>query len=155
MTNYYVVGPTSNAYMVSLGSHEALAGILIGCMPWAAMFSAVLYSIWTNTSFRRPLVFSAFMLTLGNFLYASAYKFESIWLVMIGRALTGLGGPRGINRRYIADTTTPEQRTAVSAAFVACSGLGMAIGPYLAVIVRFAASSKSLLLFLLPFETSL
>jgi len=43
MTNYYIVGPTSNEYMVELGGHEALAGILIGAMPWAAMFSAIGY----------------------------------------------------------------------------------------------------------------
>ena len=82
------------------------------------------------------------MLTVGNLLYASAYKMNSISMIMIGRALTGLGGPRGINRRYIADTTSPSQRTAISAAFVACSGLGQAVGPYLSVLLQVRKSEE-------------
>jgi hypothetical protein len=55
---------------------------------------------------------------------------------LVGRAMTGLGGPRGINRRYIADTASVESRTSVSAAFVACGALGMAVGPGLAVFLE-------------------
>ncbi|GMH60279.1 hypothetical protein TL16_g03016 [Triparma laevis f. inornata] len=136
MTNYYVVGPTSSKYMTKLGGHEAWAGFLIGMTPWAAMFSAVLYSVWTNTGFRRPLIFSAAMLGAGNLLYASALRYNSVVFVLVGRAMTGLGGPRGINRRYIADTSSVESRTSVSAAFVACGALGMAVGPGLAVFLE-------------------
>jgi len=142
MTNYYVVGPTSSKYMARLGGHEAWAGFLIGMTPLFALVSAVVYSTWTNKVFKEPLVFSAGMLLVGNLIYASALREGSIAMVLMGRAMTGLGGPRGINRRYIADTTTVEGRTKVSAAFVACGGLGMAVGPGMAVFLEVRPSEE-------------
>ena len=136
MTNYYVVGPTSSKYMSTLGGSESSAGFLIGMTPLFALVSAVFYSTWTNRKFKAPLIFSALMLVAGNLLYASALKEGSITMVLVGRAMTGLGGPRGINRRYIADTTTVEGRTKVSAAFVAAGGMGMAVGPGMAVFLE-------------------
>jgi hypothetical protein len=136
MTNYYIVGPTSNAYMLHLESHEAYAGVLIGAMPAAALVSAVVFSMWSNTNYTRPMLCSALLLTLGNLLYAAAYEYKSLTMVILGRALTGLGGPRVLNRRYIADNVRIEDRTRASALFVACSGAGMAVGPILAVVLQ-------------------
>jgi len=41
--------------------------------PLAALISAVVYSYWTNTTFRHPVLFSAIMLTIG---YSSFLLFE-------------------------------------------------------------------------------
>ena len=43
---------------------------------------------------------------------------------------------RVINRRYIADVTPMESRTAVSATFVTLSAAGTAVGPGLAAVVQ-------------------
>lgn len=52
-----------------------------------------------------------------------------------GRFLTGLGGPRSMNRRYIADTTPLAYRTAANAAFGTATALGAAVGPAVAVLL--------------------
>ena len=39
-----------------------------------------------------------------------ALSFDSFWMVLLGRTLIGLGGARGVNRRYIADTIPIESR---------------------------------------------
>jgi len=52
ITNYYVVAPTSGHYAKMLGGNEALAGIIIGMTPIAALVSTILYSWWTSYSFK-------------------------------------------------------------------------------------------------------
>jgi MFS family permease len=134
MTNYYIVAPTSGAYAARLGMSEALAGIIIGMTPCAALAASVLYSWWSNRSYRHALLFAATCSIVGDILYALALPFNSIPLIIIGRLLNGFGGARAINRRYIADAFSRNERTAASAAFVTAGALGLAAGPALAVI---------------------
>ncbi|KAL7548250.1 hypothetical protein ACHAWF_011541 [Thalassiosira exigua] len=133
MMNYYIVEPSSTRYANALGCGDAMSGLIIGAMPWAAIFSAVLYSVWSNHNYRAPLLTSGVLLTIGNFLYSTAYRQESIAIALCGRFLTGLGGPRSMNRRYIADTTPLARRTAVNAAFGTATALGAALGPATAI----------------------
>lgn len=135
MMNYYIVEPSSTRYANALGMGDAMSGLIIGAMPWAAMMSAVLYSIWSNHNYRQPLLASGFLLVSGNLLYASAYRRNSITMALCGRFLTGLGGPRSMNRRYIADTTPLAYRTSVNAAFGTATAMGAALGPATAIMI--------------------
>ncbi|KAL7537776.1 hypothetical protein ACHAXR_008064 [Thalassiosira sp. AJA248-18] len=135
MMNYYIVEPSSTRYANALGSGDAMSGLLIGAMPWAAIFSAIAYSIWSNTCYRAPLLTSGLLLTAGNVLYSTAYRHQSISMALCGRFLTGLGGPRSMNRRYIADTTPVAQRTTVNAAFGTATAMGAALGPATAIML--------------------
>lgn len=134
MTNYYIVAPTSGAYAARLGMSEALSGAIIGMTPCAALAASILYSWWSNRSYRHALLFAATCSIVGDVLYALALPFESIPLIFLGRLLNGFGGARAINRRYIADAFPRSSRTAASAAFVTAGALGMAAGPALAVV---------------------
>ena len=135
MMNYYIVEPSSTRYANALGMGDAMSGLIIGAMPWAAMMSAVMYSIWSNYNYRQPLLASGFLLVAGNILYASAYRRNSITMALCGRFLTGLGGPRSMNRRYIADTTPLAYRTSVNAAFGTATAMGAALGPATAIMI--------------------
>ena len=135
MMNYYIVEPSSTRYANALGTSDAMSGLIIGAMPWAAMLSAIVYSIWSNTCYKAPLITSGALLVAGNVLYATAYRYESITMALSGRFLTGLGGPRSMNRRYIADTTPVAQRTAVNAAFGTATAMGAALGPATAIML--------------------
>eukprot|EP00897_Mesotaenium_endlicherianum_P004815 jgi/Mesen1/4361/ME000022S03653 len=132
MVNYYIIVPSSDDYAVMLRAPSTLCGVIIGCTPLMAMVSAWVYSKWSNRSYRAPLVVSTLVLMVGNLSYAMALDLGSVWLLLIGRALEGLGGARAINRRYIADHVPLERRTHDSAAFVSASALGMAAGPFIA-----------------------
>ena len=136
MMNYYIVEPSSTRYANALGKDDAMSGLIIGAMPWAAMISAVMYSVWTNRVYKAPLITSGILLITGNFLYATAYRYESIAMALCGRFLTGLGGPRSMNRRYIADVTPLAQRTAVNIAFGIATALGAALGPAAAIMLE-------------------
>lgn len=142
MTNYYIVAPTSGDYAAALGGEAALSGVIVGMTPIASLASAVLYSWWANRSYKSPLVFATLCLIVGNLLYGLALNYDSIAMAIAGRLLNGFGGARAINRRYIADTYSREERTQASALFVTASALGMAAGPALAAALDYVPDFK-------------
>ncbi|ETV65876.1 hypothetical protein H257_17516 [Aphanomyces astaci] len=154
MTNYYIVAPTSGEYATLLGGTAALSGVIVGMTPVASMLSAVLYSWWANRSFRNPLLFSTVCLVLGNLLYALALSYNSISMVLVGRLLNGFGGARSINRRYIADNYSREERTGASALFVTYSALGMSAGPAMAAVLNYIPDDLRVFGYLVTIETS-
>lgn len=137
MTNYYIVAPTSGSYAAKLGGDPALAAMIIGMTPIAALVSTVLFSWWTNHSYKAAILFASCCSLLGNFCYAMGLPRNSLTWVMVGRLLNGFGSARSINRRYIADTFSRRDRTAASAAFVTAGALGMAAGPAIASFLHF------------------
>jgi predicted MFS family arabinose efflux permease len=142
MCNYYIVAPTSASYAERLGMKASEASLIIGMTPVAALVSTVLFSWWTNHSYKSALIFASACSVLGNLCYSLGLPLNSIALVLIGRLLTGFGSARSINRRYICDTFPREERTAASAAFVTASAMGMAAGPAIASILHYVTSWK-------------
>jgi len=108
---------------------------MIGLAPWFAMISSVVYSFWTNSNYKHPILFAGMLQFIGNLLYANAYSYQSVGMCLLGRAITGLGAPRVINRRYVADATPFCLRTAASAAFAMATALGAAAGPGIAILL--------------------
>lgn len=99
MMNNYIIEPSSAYYAEALGSSDALSGLMIGAAPWFALTSSVAYLYWTNYNYRHPILFAGCLQFVGNLMYANAYSYGSVELCLLGRAITGLGAPRIINRR--------------------------------------------------------
>ena len=49
------------------------------------------YSLWTNKSFKLPLLGGAVACILGNCLYALGYDSKALWLLLASRLVVGLG----------------------------------------------------------------
>jgi len=144
MTNYYIVAPTSGSYASKLDAEPSLASIIIGMTPVAALVSTVLFSWWTNHSYKSALLFASGCSLVGNLLYALGLPCNSLALVMIGRLLNGFGSARSINRRYIADSFSRAERTSASATFVTAGSLGMAAGPAIASLLHVVTPSSKM-----------
>ncbi|KAF9685771.1 hypothetical protein SADUNF_Sadunf03G0088800 [Salix dunnii] len=136
MVNTYIIVPTADDYSMSLGAAATVCGIVIGSMAVAQVFSSVYFSAWSNKSYFKPLVFSSIVLFIGNAMYALAYDFNSIAILLMGRLFCGLGSARAVNRRYISDCVPLKLRMQASAGFVSASALGMACGPALAGLLQ-------------------
>ncbi|KAI3727571.1 hypothetical protein L6452_16187 [Arctium lappa] len=136
MVNTYIIVPTADDYSMSLGAAATVCGIVIGAMAVAQIFSSVYFSAWSNRSYFRPLIFSSIVLFVGNVMYAMAYDFNSIAVLLLGRLFCGLGSARAVNRRYISDCVPLKIRMQASAGFVSASALGMACGPALAGLLQ-------------------
>lgn len=74
-------------------------------------------------------------MVIGNTMYGAALSYQSMSLCLLGRAISGLGAPRIINRRYIADSTPFAYRTMVNAAFAMTTAIGAASGPGAAILL--------------------
>ena len=133
--NNYIIQPSSAYYANALGTSDALSGIMIGASAWFALFSTIGYSFWTNTSYKQPIMFAGTLMMIGNFIYSNAYSYSSIHMCLIGRAICGLGAPRVIHRRYVADATPFALRTMSCAAFALMTGIGAALGPGMAILL--------------------
>ncbi|TXG51001.1 hypothetical protein EZV62_023525 [Acer yangbiense] len=136
MVNTYIIVPTADDYSMSLGAAATVCGIVIGAMAVAQVFSSVYFSAWSNKSYFKPLVFSSIVLFIGNAMYALAYDFNSIAILLLGRLFCGFGSARAVNRRYISDCVPLKIRMQASAGFVSASALGMACGPALAGLLQ-------------------
>ncbi|KAL8244875.1 hypothetical protein R6Q59_011133 [Mikania micrantha] len=136
MVNTYIIVPTADDYSMSLGAAATVCGIVIGAMAVAQIFSSVYFSAWSNKSYFKPLVFSSIVLFVGNIMYALAYDFNSITVLLLGRLFCGLGSARAVNRRYISDCVPLKLRMQASAGFVSASALGMACGPAIAGLLQ-------------------
>ncbi|XP_073042930.1 SPX domain-containing membrane protein At4g22990-like isoform X1 [Primulina eburnea] len=136
MVNTYIIVPTADDYSMSLGAAATVCGVVIGAMAVAQIFSSVYFSAWSNKSYFRPLVFSSILLFVGNVMYALAYDFNSLAVLLLGRLFCGFGSARAVNRRYISDCVPVEIRMQASAGFVSASALGMACGPALAGLLQ-------------------
>lgn len=135
MLNNYIIEPSAAYYAEALGSSDSMSGLMIGLSPLFAMMSAVGYSIWTNYNYKSPILFACLLTFVGNLLYASALNYNSMTICLVGRALTGLGATRVINRRYVADATPFALRTPANAAFALATALGAALGPAMAIVL--------------------
>ncbi|KAK1436196.1 hypothetical protein QVD17_01974 [Tagetes erecta] len=136
MVNTYIIVPTADDYSMSLGAAATVCGVVIGAMAVAQIFSSVYFSAWSNKSYFKPLVFSSIVLFVGNVMYALAYDFDSITVLLLGRLFCGLGSARAVNRRYISDCVPLKIRMQASAGFVSASALGMACGPAIAGLLQ-------------------
>ena len=53
--------------------------------------SAAGYSVWTDTSYKLPLLASAVACIVGNLAYCLSFDTGSILLLLAGRLITGFG----------------------------------------------------------------
>ena len=135
MVNMYVIAPTSGHYASLLGCDPNLSGVIIGLAPLSALVTAVIYSEWSNATFRAPLLVGCELNVVGNLMYACALQCGAPWMLITGRLTVGLGATRGVCRRFIADTVGMKYRTQASNDFVRAGALGMAAGPLISALI--------------------
>lgn len=141
LANQYVVAPTSGEYARLLGMTPAMSGVIIGLCPAAALVSSLLYSMWTNYSFTNPTLVCIGCGITGNLIYGAALQCNSSYFIIIGRLLTGFGGPRVISRRYIADHVPASHRLVASSQFVTAGAMGLACGPLISSLVELSGAT--------------
>jgi hypothetical protein len=136
LVNQFVVAPSSSKYANMLGMGPSMSGMIIGFAPAAALISSLAYSMWTNYSFKSPLIAGIVCGVFGNICYGAALQCNSPLLIFVGRLLTGFGGTRVISRRYIADHVSLKDRLLASSEFVTAGAMGLAFGPLIASLVE-------------------
>jgi MFS transporter, DHA1 family, tetracycline resistance protein len=120
--------PVLPRYAESLHASELTNGLLIGVFSLMVMIASPLWGRLSDRIGRRPvLIISTLGSAAGYFIMGGAGSL--IWL-FVARIVDGAsGGNISTAQAYIADITTPENRSRGMAGLGAAIGLGFVIGP--------------------------
>ncbi len=138
MLGLFLVLPVLSIYASKFpGATSFLVGLAIGAYGLTQAFFQIPYGLWSDRYGRIPiLIFSTIIFFLGSGLAAYASYEESIYLLIIGRFLQGMGAVSSVVIALIADLTREEIRTRAMATIGASIGMafafGMVVGPLIA-----------------------
>lgn len=120
--------PVLPMYAAKFGATEFQNGLLVGVFSLVMFFSAPLWGKLSDRVGRRPvLIISIIGSALGYFVMGWAGSL--VWL-FIARIIDGAsGGNVATAQAYIADISTPEERSKAMGMIGAAFGLGFIIGP--------------------------
>lgn len=112
----------------------------------AQFFSNPLLGALSDRWGRKPILLASFggsMLT-----YLAFGSAPALWVLFAGRLVDGLTGASiGTSQAYVADITTPAQRSRVMGLAGAALGLGFAVGPLVGYLLARAGFSSSVPVF--------
>jgi DHA1 family tetracycline resistance protein-like MFS transporter len=125
---YTLVLPLLPFYAESLGASPFQVGTIVAVFGFCQLISGPILGKLSDRFGRKPiLMFSQIGTCLGFILLAQA---GSLFFVFLARILDGVtAGNIVVAQAYVADTTTPKQRTKAMGTIGAAFGLGFILGP--------------------------
>jgi DHA1 family tetracycline resistance protein-like MFS transporter len=107
-------------------------GLIVGLLSTSFSFSQFLFApLWGGLSDRigrRPILLGSLIVTSAS--YVVFGMAHSLWLLFVSRIIAGIAGATlPTAQTYIADTTTPAERTKGMGMIGAALGLGFTLGP--------------------------
>ncbi|TFK28352.1 MFS general substrate transporter [Coprinopsis marcescibilis] len=131
---FFIIVSSASAYAEYLGGSATFSGLTIGIPP---VFGGL--ALLVTTRFDRGQYKACFQLAyasaiLGNILYALAYKAHFLYLILIGRCVSGVAFISFMySKRYCADPRIVgiRRRTTLASWLVVGQGLGFSAGPFL------------------------
>ncbi|BFZ62644.1 hypothetical protein YB2330_003745 [Saitoella coloradoensis] len=143
--SYFIVIPTSSTYAKSLGGTNTISGAIIGVpTACAALCLAPMLRISKN-GYGRPLKIGCLAMALGQFLYAIADRTGWLYLILIGRIVSGPGQVYLMfGKRFCTDPRQVglRRRATLASWLVLTQAAGTMIGPFAgALLYRIGVSS--------------
>jgi len=110
-----------------------LYGITVAAFPVAMLIGApILGDLSDHVGRRKVLLFCLFGEAVGMFFSAVSLELNSIILLIIARAFTGLlAGSMGLAQASIVDISTPEKKTINLSLISLAASLGFILGPFI------------------------
>ncbi|KAG5641812.1 hypothetical protein DXG03_004154 [Asterophora parasitica] len=115
--SFFIIVSSSNEYALHLGGTSTFSGIVIAA----------------KGGYKLPLHISCGAAVLGHILYALAYRFNYLYLILIGRIVSGISFTLWMYcKRYCSDPRLVgvRRRTTLAAWLVIGQGLGFSLGPF-------------------------
>jgi len=141
MLGLFMILPVLALYGRDLeGATPFLIGLAVGIYGLTQGLLQIPFGMLSDSFGRKPLIIIGLLLfAAGSLVAASA---ETMWAMIIGRALQGSGAVAAVLMALLADLTREEQRTKAMAMFGASIGasfiLALMLGPLLAPVIGLA-----------------
>jgi hypothetical protein len=130
MMAYLILFPTNGTYLEAININPIYSGLVLALTPFSSVCSTLLFSKWSDYSYKETFVFSLLCLFSGNFIYSSAYYFQSLLMICLGRTLIGFGSARILNRRYILEFLPKTLLNSYGFIYTCCGTIGLFLGIY-------------------------
>jgi len=128
MVGLAMVVPLLPYYATEFGATATTVGLLISAFSLAQLAVAPVWGRFSDRYGRRPAILAGLLLTAaayGIFAFAG-----SVTLLLLSRIVQGLGGGTiGVVQAYVADASSPEERTKSLGWLSAVTSLGAVAGP--------------------------
>src|SRR6185369_5002227 len=127
MVGLAMIVPILPFYATNFGASAAV-GLLISSFSIAQLLVAPVWGRFSDRYGRRPAILAGLLVTaVAYVLFGFA---GSVWALLASRIVQGLGGGTiGVVQAYVADASTPEQRTKSLGWLSAVTSLGAVVGP--------------------------
>ena len=137
MLGMFMVLPVLTTYGMALnGASEALIGIAIGIYGLAQAVFQIPFGLVSDRIGRKPLIVGGLLIfALGSVIAAAT---DSIWGVILGRALQGSGAIAAAVMALLSDLTREQNRTKAMAFIGVSFGITFAIAMVLGPIITHA-----------------
>ena len=128
MVGFGIVIPVLPLYAEHFGASSVANGFLVGVYSAVQFICSPIFGKISDRFGRRPvLIFSVLGTSLGFWVMGAA---GSLAMLFVARIIDGVsGGNIGTAQAYIADITTPEERSGAMGLIGAAFGLGFIFGP--------------------------
>ena len=128
MVGLTMIVPLLPYYATDFGADAATVGVLISTFSIAQLAVAPLWGRVSDGYGRRPAIIAGLLITAGAYvLFAFA---GSVPALLVARLIQGIGGGTiGVVQAYVADVSTPDQRTKSLGWLSAITSLGAVAGP--------------------------
>ncbi len=128
LIGFGIVIPIMPGYAVQFGAHGFEFGALLGVYSLMQFVANSILGRWSDRVGRRPILLATMLLNaVGYILFAFA---GSYWMLLASRVIGGFaGGNLGVAQAYVADISSPAERSRGMGMLGAAFGIGFVLGP--------------------------
>ncbi|KAF9466820.1 major facilitator superfamily domain-containing protein [Collybia nuda] len=131
--SFFIIVSSSNEYAIHLGGNSTFSGVVIGIPTVFSGLALLPLTKLDKGGYKIPLHLSCGASILGHILYSSAYRADFLYLILIGRIVSGFAFSFWMYcKRYCSDPRIVgvRRRTTLASWLVIGQGLGMSLGPF-------------------------
>lgn len=132
--SFFIIVSSSSSYAEHLGGTATFSGLTIGIPTAISGLALIPLMKYDQGSYLRPLHFCCASSVLGHVLYALAYKADFLYLILIGRMVSGFSFTFFMySKRYCSDPRLVgiRRRTTLAGFLVVGQVVGFSLGPFL------------------------
>ncbi|KAL1749293.1 major facilitator superfamily domain-containing protein [Schizophyllum fasciatum] len=131
---FFIIVSSASSYAEFLGGTAVFSGLVIGIPPAVSALILVPLTRRDGGKYSMPFFLSYGASVIGCMLYALAYRANFLYLILIGRIVSGVGFVSFMYcKRYITDPRIVgiRRRTTLGSYLVLGQGIGFSLGPFL------------------------